>query len=242
LYAQDGRVIKRDADDWTENSVFSQGIARSGESARKNLREYAATNAGTGALRGLAAVVAVAGQSAVGGILNGSTERITDANGNLVEVVSDRGARGAPTSVMRIYFNRVLTTSVQFEWTAVEGGFVLKRQVATAFNGGKIAAQAVVDVTFQGMEDAGIRGELVGALETAVNLILPAKLYAGCLGQALQAVGGFAALVLTGGAISAAQAVPVAGQAAGAVAGALWVAGWVSWTGSLIEAAEACSH
>lgn len=222
--------------------MFSQGMARASESARKNLREFAASNKAPSALRGLAAVVAVAGQTPAGGILNGTTERITDASGNLVEVVSDRGIRGAPTPVMRIYFNRVLTTSVQFEWMAVEGGFVLKRQVATAFNAGKIAAQAVVDITLEGMDDAGIGGELVGALETAVSLILPAKLYAGCLGQALQAVGGFAALVLTGGAITVAQAVPVGGQAAGAVAGALWVSGWVAWTGSLIEAAEACSH
>jgi hypothetical protein len=239
LYDASGTARPVIDDSWAEQYSVRGGVARSRQSGLELLRGNSKTL--DKSQRAFGAVMAIAGDRKFSRLMNEFHERTVDANGKVMEIFATRTRRNRPVDAIQVYYDGNLVTGVRLTWDAFEGGFVLRQQYATAYSKGKVIATTIQDTEVEGVEDESVVSiALASAVETAVNVLLPAELWASCAGQALQAVGGFIGLVAGAAAIVAVEAVPLAGQAIATAAAVGWLGGWVAWTGALIEATEAC--
>lgn len=239
LYDASGNARPITDESWAERYSVRGGVARSRQSGLELLRSNVKDQ--NKSQRAFGAVMAIAGDRKFSRLMNEFHERAVDANGKVMEIFATRTRKDRPVDAIQVFYDGSLVTGVRLTWDAFEGGFVLRQQYATAYSKGTVVATTILDSEVEGVEDESVINiALASAVETAVDVFLPAELWASCTGQALQAVGGFIALTAAGAGIVAVQAVPGAGQAIGTAAAVGWLGGWVAWTGSLIEAAEAC--
>jgi hypothetical protein len=239
LYDASGTGRPVTDESWAEKYSVRGGVGRSRQSGlemlRNNVKDLNKSQ------RAFGAVMAIAGDRKFGRLMNEFHERAVDANGKVMEVFATRTRKDRPVDAIQVYYDGNLMTGVRLTWDAFEGGFVLRQQYATAYSKGKVIATTILDSEVEGVEDESvINVALASAVETAVDVVLPTELWASCAGQTLQAVGGFIGLVAAGAGLVAVGTIPVVGPVISTPVAVGWLGGWVAWTGSLIEAAEAC--